>query len=177
MQLAAAAYGQRVIGEDDYDEDEEPAAAAAQPLPAQQFQQQQQTAALQMPGAAALQQHHALLQQLQPGSQLYNLQMQQLAGAPAQAASTAIPAAHEQQQQQQQQQLAVKRPQLTPEQERLRALNQATPAQEAQQEALWFRYLDLDQLGEDIVHFSELYVPTDNQMKVSLLLLPVSVCQ
>lgn len=132
-------------------------------MPAQQLQalqQQQQLASLQQLPGATVQQQYPSMQQLQASAQYSNLQLdlQQLPGAQGQPLGLPEP--------EQQQQPAVKRPQLTPEQERLRALNKATPAQEAQQEALSFRYLDLDQLGEDIVHFSELYVPTDNQVKV-----------
>jgi hypothetical protein len=134
----------------------------AQPLQANYQQQQAPAAAVpqQLPGAAAaaLQQQYASLQQLHAAGMplsSYQQYQQHLAGA--------LPAAPEQPQQQQP---VVKRPQLTPEQQRLRALNLATPAQEALQEGLSFKYLDLDHLGEDIVHLSELYVPTDNQVKV-----------
>jgi hypothetical protein len=156
---AAAAYGQQVAGEDDYDDDDEQAAAGAagtaaaaavnmpalmhpQQLQAQQLQsrqlqqqllqQQQQAAALQLAAGVGfpMQQHYAGL----PQQQLLH---------PAAVAAGAQPSLPQQQQQQQAQQPVLRRPQLTPEQERLRALNRATPAQEAEQEALSFRYLQL----------------------------------
>jgi hypothetical protein len=159
-----------------------------------QPQYQQQQLALQMPAGYApagvpapnslqQQQQYAALQQLQQaqaaGVPLNSLQvqqlqhLQQLQQAQQPLGAFPAPAAPEQQQQQyiqqqqQQQPPAYRPPQLTPEQQRLRALNQATEAQERKQEDLAFRYLDLDQVGEDILHFSELYMPTDNQVTVS----------
>ena len=168
VQLSAGAYAQRVAGEDDYDDDEEPSAA---PAPAAARVPALPGAGLQLPGgmiAAGLpaQQLSALQQ---PGLQLHPLQVQQLqlqqqaahaSALPAPALAAELgPAAPAQQQQ-------PRRPQLTPEQERLRLLNMATPGQEALQDELSFVYLDLDELGEDIVHFSELFGFTDNMIKV-----------
>lgn len=189
--MAAGPYSQRVAGEDDYDDDEPAAQAPAQQLHAQPRQQQPAVAPLQLPvGMAAAgtaptpaQQLQALQHQLQQQQaarlQLHPLQLQQLqqlqqqaaayaqqaavAGLPFAPAATAAAAAQQQQPQQPQQ---VRRVQLTPEQERLRQLNMATPEQEARQEELSFFYLDLDELGEDIVHFSELFGFTDNMIKV-----------
>lgn len=198
MQLAAGAYNQRVAGEDDYDDDDAgPAApaAAARAVQAQQQQQPQQAPSLQLPygmaaagvASSAQLQHLAALHQLQqqqPGMQLSQIQqlhlqqlqqqqqqqhLQQVSSLPSPVAAAVLQAAAQSPPPQQQQ---LRRPQLTPEQERLRELNKANTAQEAAQEALSFVYLDLDEMGEDIIHFSELFGFTDNMIKVGARQLP-----
>jgi hypothetical protein len=62
------------------------------------------------------------------------------------------------------------RPELTPEQQRKLDLIRATPAQDARQQSLAFVYLDLDEGGEDIIHFSELFAPSDSAVRVSRVL-------
>jgi hypothetical protein len=183
---AIAAQGNLAAAEDDYDAD--PAAAAARPavLPvssaAQLLQQQQQQIS---PSMASLLQVH----------QLQQLQQQQLAGLQGAGlvASTYLRQVQQQVQQQQQQQQQLHpgasipqpaaapaaaaaaappvrpaRPELTAEQLRKIMLTRATPMQDAKQQALSFVYLDLDEGGEDIVHFSELFAPSDSAVRVSL---------
>lgn len=156
-----------VAGEDDYDDDDEmpdapsaavPAAAALPHNLTAATAQQQPAMPAGILGVTAAQQQHlassflpAVQQQEAPAVGTF---CEALAGATEPDATAPPPA-------------AAAPPALTPKQQQELALLRPTPDQEVKQQYLGFYYLDVNDYGEDIVHFSELFAASENALRVS----------